>query len=99
MVEGLVVVQIFGELSGKFRLTIRRCRHKVLFGASVPGLCGAFGISGCLSRTNSQVCVLSGPKWTRQLAASCVRLCRRVSITVLLVPIFQATRCVSLSTW
>jgi hypothetical protein len=38
----------------------------------VPALavCGAAGISGCFCRTNSQVCVLSVPKCTRQLATS-----------------------------
>jgi hypothetical protein len=29
---------------------------------SAVALCGAFGISGCFSRTNNQVCVVSGPK-------------------------------------
>jgi hypothetical protein len=29
---------------------------------SAVALCGALGISGCFSRTNNQVCVVSGPK-------------------------------------
>src|SRR5215469_5891173 len=59
---------------------------------------GALGISGCFWRTNNQVCVLPSLKWTRQLATSWVRFCKPVSTTVLPVPIFQATRCVCLST-
>jgi hypothetical protein len=38
--------------------------------ASALAVCGVLGISGCFCRTNNQVCVLSVPKCTRQLATS-----------------------------